>query len=181
MVTPDQVPRILRDAARLVGDGEIIVFGSGSLSYSLKNAPSSRDLDICVLPPERGGPVEGLMGELSWYHERHGVYVEVWGPETFVVPSDWRARSTTVRMPEGPGVAIVIPHPHDVLVSKLERSEAGDLDHIRRILAEHPLSVARLRELADRSPYRRGAVADARRCAAFEAGVERLERTLPPT
>jgi hypothetical protein len=179
VVTPDQVPRILGDAARLVGDGEIVVFGSGSLAYSLKDAPSSRDLDICVLPPEKGGPIEGLMGELSWYHERHGVYVEVWGPETFAAPSDWRQRSTTLKLPEWPGVAIVIPHPHDVLVSKLERSEAGDLDHIRRILAEHPLTGARLCELADRTPYRRGTVADARRRAAFEAGVQRLGKTLP--
>ena len=41
-----------------------------------------------------------LMGELSWYHERHEAYVEVLGPETFAGPRTWRERALQITLPE---------------------------------------------------------------------------------
>jgi hypothetical protein len=46
MVEPGQVEPILSDAARLVGEGELVVFGSAALALWLRNAPSSRDVDL---------------------------------------------------------------------------------------------------------------------------------------
>ena len=66
MVDPSRVPWILSDAARLVGRGEIVVFGSGALAMWLADPPASRDVDIWVDPPERGEIVEAVMGEMSW-------------------------------------------------------------------------------------------------------------------
>lgn len=84
MVDPRNVWRVVNDAARLAREGELVVFGSGALAFWLRDPPTSRDVDLWLTPPERGEPVQALMGELSWYHERHGSYVEVWAPETFV-------------------------------------------------------------------------------------------------
>lgn len=86
MVTPGHVERIVTDAARLVAEGELVVFGSAALAYWLADPPHSRDVDLWCEPPERGEPVAALMGELSWYHQRHSAYVEVWAPETFAAP-----------------------------------------------------------------------------------------------
>ena len=167
MVTPQDVPRVLNDAARLVGAGEIVVFGSASLALWLERAPSSKDVDLWVEPADKGEIVEALMGELSWYHDKHGAYVEVCGPETFEAPSSWRSRAKTVTMPDYEDVRILVPHPHDVLVAKLPRLSPSDRDHIELIVAQLPLDQARLEALADESPGR-GAQASAAERAAFE-------------
>jgi hypothetical protein len=177
MVTPSSVRRIVIDAARLVKQGEIVVFGSASLAFWLQDAPTSRDVDLWVTPPERGEAVEALMGELSWYHERHSSYVEVLGPETFAGPTTWRDRALRLSLPEAPDVTIMVPHPHDVLISKLERWSAPDRDHVRRILAEAPLSRARLDALAADSPYRKGDAPPAS-IAAFEMHLAEVRATL---
>jgi hypothetical protein len=144
MVDPRDVPRVLTDAARLVRDGEIVVFGSSALAFWLEDAPASRDVDVWTDPPGAGDAVEALMGELSWCHDRHHVWVEVWGPETFAAPSDWRSRARVLRQDDLPGVRLVVPHPHDVLLSRLERMEPRDRDHVARILAAYPMDAARL-------------------------------------
>jgi len=174
LVEPADVPRIVADAARLIGRGELVIFGSSALAFWLADAPRSRDVDLWCDPPERGQVVEALMGELSWYHERHGAYVEVWAPETFAAPSEWRTRARRSIHEVSPEVTLLVPHPHDVLLAKLERMTETDVDHARRILAEYPMSEATLAELLVESPYRGGRIDDDERIARFEHGVERL-------
>ena len=118
------------------------------------------------------------MGELSWYHERHGVYVEVWAPETFRAPTGWRSRALVQQLDESPEVTLWVPHPHDVLFAKLERMTESDVEHARRILAEFPLSPDELRALAAESPYLSGVIEDPERIARFRHGLERLEKLL---
>jgi hypothetical protein len=178
MVEPGDVPRIVGDAARLVRRGELVVFGSGALAFWLHAAPRSRDVDLWCDPPERGEVVESLMGELSWYHDRHGVYVEVWGPETFAAPAGWPDRARRLTSEAAPGVTLVVPHPHDVLLAKLERLDPSDLDHARRILAEFPLSPERLGELSREAPYETGRIVEEDRIARFRYGLARLEKML---
>lgn len=174
MVDPADVPRVVKDAARLVRSGELVVFGSSALAFWLEGAPSTRDVDVYCTPADAGDAVVALMGELSWYHDRHGAYVEVWAPETFAAPEGWRERARRLPVEEAPGVQVIVPHPHDVLFSKLERFEERDVDHARCILAEHPLSAGRLDELARAMPHRRGEIAEPERSARFEHGLKRL-------
>jgi hypothetical protein len=178
MVEAADVPDVLLDAARLVGTGEIVVFGSAALAFSLPNAPRTRDVDIWCEPAERGDIVVAVMGEVSWYQQKHDAYVEVWGPETFTAPADWRSRAQVLTEDAAPGVRLVVPHPHDVLVSKLERWEEADRDHARLILASYPLSREALASLASRTPYRTGVVTDPARVARFEAHLAELIATL---
>ena len=180
MVEPTDVERILSDAARLVGEGEIVVFGSAALALSLSAAPPTRDVDLWCDPPERGDALTALMGELSWYHERHGAWVEVWAPETFTAPVDWRARARIQRHEDHPGVSVVIPHPHDVLISKLERFEEKDREHAKRILAEYPLDEEQLQRLLGETPHRLGTIGDSERVNRFEHGVQILHSLVTP-
>lgn len=138
-------------------------------------------MDVWCEPPERGEVVEALMGELSWYHERHGVYVEVWAPETFAAPEDWRSRARIHTVPTSPDVMLLLPHPHDVLLSKLERMTESDVEHARRILREFPLSSESLAELASSSPHLKGRIDDPERVARFRHGLQRLERMVGAT
>lgn len=180
MVDPADVPTILLDAARLIREGELVVFGSASLAFWLTDAPSTRDVDVWVVPVERGEMVEALMGELSWYHDRHDAYVEVWGPETFAAPTDWRARAKVLEDASIPGVTLVVPHPHDVLLAKLERWDDPDRAHARQILAELPCREADLDRLVAKAPYRTGQITDDERIVRFDAHLEELRAMLGP-
>lgn len=161
------------DAARLVEHGEVVVFGASALAFWMQKPPVSRDVDVWCDPPERGHAVVALMGELSWYHDRHGVFVEVWAPETFAAPSSWRERARTFRFEGYPDVAVVVPHPHDVMLAKLERMDVKDREHLVAILAEYPLSLAQLAHLELEMPHRTGAIA-ADRKARIEGGLQEL-------
>jgi len=162
----------------------MVVFGSASLAFWLKDAPVSRDVDLWIVPAECGHAVEALMGELSWYHDRHAAYVEVLAPETFAAPAGWRERARRVTLPEFPEVVVTVPHPHDVFVSKIERSSPHDRDHMIRIVREYPLSRDTLAALADETPFRVGQVRDPNRVAAFEINLRTALETLagdPPS
>jgi len=168
-----EVARVIGDAARLVGEGEIVVLGSAALAFWLTTPPRSKDVDVWCTPAERGHAVVALMGELSWYHEKHGVFVEVWGPETFAAPVDWRQRARRLALTENPRVAVVLPHPHDVMMAKLERMDVKDREHIVAILAEFPLGEAGLALFEREMPHRRSNFA-ADRIARFDRGLEEL-------
>jgi hypothetical protein len=180
MVEPGQVEPILSDAARLVGEGEIVVFGSAALALWLRDPPASRDVDLLCEPAEKGEILTAMMGELSWYHDRHGVFVEVWAEETFAAPEGWRERARLVRHQDLPRVRLLVPHPHDVLVSKLERLETKDREHVRRILAEYPLGRDAFEALVECAPHRRGRIADEERIRRFEHGVGVVRAQLRP-
>lgn len=178
MVEPGDVGQVLLDAARLVREGQLVVFGSSALAFWMEHAPATRDVDLWVDPAERGDAVEALMGELSWYHEKHGCYVEVWRPETFAAPVDWRDRSKQLTDESVPGVVLVVPHPHDVLLAKVERWEPADKHHASLILSAFPMSLEVLRARVSSSPYRLGAITEPLRVAAFEAHLSDLRALL---
>lgn len=100
MVEPRDVPRILSDAARLVREGEVVVFGSAAL------------------------------------------------------PDDWRTRARTITSELWPEVRVVVPHPHDVMLSKLYRLDPQDRTHICLILDELPLGHEQLDKLVSQLPPR---------------------------
>lgn len=69
-----------------------------------------------------------------------------------------------------PGVNVVVPHPHDVLLAKLERMDPKDQLHLEKILASFPLSRARFDELVSEYPAgSRDAERDARSCINADA------------
>ncbi len=178
MVDPGDIPRIVSDAARLLRRGELVIFGSAALAYWLADPPRTRDVDVWCNPADEGDVIEALMGELSWYDEKHGAYVEVWAPETFSAPSDWRQRAKVLQSDERPEVTIIVAHPHDVLVAKLERLDPHDLEHAERILSEYPLALETLDALLANSPHRDGSITQADRLERFEHGVTRLRPLL---
>lgn len=173
-----EVRRAVGDAARLIEQGELVVFGSSALAFWMSRPPASRDVDVWCTPPDRGHAVQALMGELSWYHDKHGIFVEVWAPETFAAPVRWRERARTVVLDEQPGVKVVLPHPHDVLMSKLERMEVKDREHVHAILGEFPLTMEGLAALEQEMPHRLGLVGASDRKARFESGLSELRAIL---
>lgn len=166
--------RVVRDAARLIREGELVVFGSAALAFWLGEAPQSRDVDVWTVPAERGELIEAMMGELSWYHEKFSIHAEVWGPETFKAPPGWRTRAKVFSFDECPTVRVVCAHPHDVVLAKLERLDPKDQEHVRAVLKQLPLTRERLDSLVAEYVEPR----DAEREARFQANLAWLRREL---
>ncbi|MCC6332532.1 MAG: hypothetical protein IT380_00930 [Myxococcales bacterium] len=163
-----------QDAARLMKDGELVIFGSAALAFWLREPPQSRDVDVWTEPRERGALIEALMGELSWYHDKFSIHAEVWGPETFKAPPGWRARARVFSFDEASAVRVVCAHPHDVVLAKLERLDPKDQEQIQTVLRQLPMSTQRLDELLREYDQPR----DAQREARFQASLAWLRREL---
>jgi hypothetical protein len=169
-----EVTRVVADAARLMRSGELIVFGSAALAFWMENAPRSKDIDVWCLPSKQGHAITALMGELSWYHEKHQIFVEVWAKETFAAPRDWRERGRRMVFQDNPKVHLIQPHPHDIMMAKLERMEVKDREHIKAVLAQFPLSAEALAHLDSQMPHHQNGFASDR-VARYRVGLTELK------
>ena len=180
MATETDVPTVVWDAARLLKEGELILFGSGALAFWLDSPPQTHDVDLIVSAGTEADTIEALMGEEGPYHQLRGMFAQVSPAETFTAPDSWPLRARRLKVPGIPGVQVLIPHPHDILLSKLERFEPKDRLHAQEIVEAYPLSEARLHELLADSPYRNPSIPEEDRRQRFESNLRRLVALLPP-
>jgi hypothetical protein len=136
-----QLEHVIRAAATIAGDEEIVVIGSQAILGRHPDAPGellvSKDVDVYPRNrPERADLVEGSIGELSPFHETYGYYAQAVGPTTAVLPEGWEARLVPVPTPAGTGLCL---EPHDLLISKYVAGRETDRDYVRAA-ARHGLA-----------------------------------------
>ncbi len=110
----------------------IIVFGSSPLQLALDPAFLSGDVDI--IPFDNIDEHLRAAGLLKGQAE---MYVEPCTPNAFTAAADWTLRAFEVARRH---VTFVLPHPIDILVSKIKRLEEKDLNAFRLVRARtgHP-------------------------------------------
>jgi hypothetical protein len=132
-VTRADLEHLIRAAATIAQDDEIIVIGSQSLLGQFPDAPA----ELCVSVeadlwpknrPERSDLVDGSIGEGSMFHETFGYYAQGVGEETAVLPAGWRDRLVPIRSENTRGATGWCLEVHDLLVSKLVAGREKDLD-----------------------------------------------------
>jgi hypothetical protein len=110
----------------------IIVFGSSPLQLALDPGFLSGDVDV----------ISSI--DIHEYCRRAGllkgqaeIYIEPCTPAAFTVSPDWAVRACEV---ERGHVSFILPHPIDILVSKIKRMEEKDLEAFRLVRAKtgHP-------------------------------------------
>lgn len=111
---------------------KIIVFGSAPLQLSLDAAFLSADVD--VIPP---ADVEAHCRQAGLLKGQTPIYVDLCAVSAFTASADWGVRAFEVHRKH---VAFVLPHPIDILVSKIKRLEEKDLNAFRLVRARtgHP-------------------------------------------
>jgi hypothetical protein len=144
-----QLEHVIRAAATIAGDDEIVVIGSQAILGRYPDAPAellvSKDVDVYPRNhPERADLVEGSIGELSPFHETYGYYAQAVGETTAALPDGWESRLVPVPTPAGTGLCL---EPHDLLISKYVAGREKDRDYVRAA-ARHRL--ADRAELLDR-------------------------------
>jgi hypothetical protein len=145
-----QLEHVIRAAATIAGDSEIVVIGSQAILGRYPDAPDgllvSADADVYPRNhPERADLIEGSIGELSPFHETYGYYAQAVGERTAILPGGWEDRLVPVPTPAGSGLCL---EPHDLVISKYAAGREKDREYVRTAvrarLVEHGVLLERL-------------------------------------
>jgi len=111
---------------------KIILFGSSPLQLALDPAFLSGDVDI--IP---SADVEDYCRNAGLLKGQTPIYVEPCAVTAFTASADWMMRACEVQRKH---VTFILPHPIDILVSKIKRLEEKDLNAFRLVRARtgHP-------------------------------------------
>lgn len=138
-----ELEHLIRAAATIADDDEIVVIGSQSILGQFPDAPAElcRSMEADVWPrnhPERWELIDGSIGELSPFHEAFGYYAQGVGPETAVLPEGWEERLIRVQTPRTRGAVGLCLEVHDLVVSKYVALREKDVEFVRAAI-EHAL------------------------------------------
>ena len=149
-MTRAQLEHLIRAAATIADDEELVVIGSQAVLGQFPDAPAellaSMEADLWPLHhPDRAELVDGSIGEGSPFHATFGYYAQGVGPETAVLPAGWRERLVPVRGPGTRGATGWTLEIHDLLVSKYVAGREKDRAFCRAALAHRLGDGAELR------------------------------------
>ena len=143
-MTREQLEHLIRAAAVIADDNEIIVIGSQAILGQFPNAPAPMRVSVeaDLFPknhPERADILEGSIGELSPFHETFGYYAQGVGEETARLPQGWKDRLVVIQNESTRGARGLCLEIHDLLVSKTIAGREKDLAFLR-VAAEHRMA-----------------------------------------
>jgi hypothetical protein len=139
-VTRAQLEHVIRAAATIAQDDEIVVIGSQAVLGQFPDAPDALTVsnEADVYPknhPERSDLVDGSIGELSPFHDTFGYYAQGVGPETAVLPPGWEARLVVVENENTRGARGLCLEIHDLVLSKYVAGREKDKRFTRAAVA----------------------------------------------
>jgi hypothetical protein len=138
---------LIRAAADIADDDEIVVIGSQAILGSFPDPPPELAVSIeaDVYPknrPERADLIDGSIGEGSPFHEVYGYYAQGVGPSTALLTAGWSDRLVPVRNPNTRGAVGWCLEPHDLVLSKYAAGREKDARFVRAALAHHLVDAA---------------------------------------
>ena len=97
-----QLEHVIRAAAGNASTAAIVVIGSQAILASFLDAPDeltlSMEADVFVMDaPEKSIMIDGVIGELSIFHETFGYYAHGVDETTATLPNDWRERLVPIQ------------------------------------------------------------------------------------
>jgi hypothetical protein len=118
-----QLERLIRAAATIADDDEIVIVGSQSVLGQHPDAPAAllASMEADVYPrnhPERWDLIDGSIGEGSPFHSTFGYYAQGVGPETAILPAGWESRAIRINTSATRGATGIALEIHDLLVAK---------------------------------------------------------------
>lgn len=157
----EQLAHVVRAAATITGDGDILILGSQSIlaTYDEECLPEEATMSVEADLAFRHDPdaskadqVDGAIGELSLFHETHGYYAQGVEISTAVLPAGWEDRLQLLKREDAhPGHARCL-EPHDLVVAKLVAGREKDLSFAVALLSHGLVDAATLRERAATIP-----------------------------
>ena len=126
-----QLEHIIRAASAISEDPEIVVVGSQAILGQFPDAPAELlvSMEADVYPKtlrERWNLIDGVMGELSAFHDTFGYYAQGVEQGTAVLPLGWESRLVVISNLNTSGAKGYCLEAHDLVVSKLLANRAKD-------------------------------------------------------
>lgn len=148
-----QLEHVIRAAAQIADDDEIIIIGSQAILGKYPSAPAEllRSMEADVYPknrPDRADLIDGTIGELSPFHETFGYYAQGVGEETATLPRGWKERLVPVRNANTRDATGWCLEPHDLVLSKVVAWREKDREFVEAALRHGLVSADVLRERA---------------------------------
>jgi hypothetical protein len=133
----EELEHVIRAAATVTGELEIVVIGSQAILGQFPDAPDallfSQEADVYPrAQPGKAIAIDGAMGDSSRFHETFGYYAHGVSPETAKAPTGWEQRLVPVRVPllagqenEATGWCM---EAHDLVLAKLAAGRTRDME-----------------------------------------------------
>lgn len=142
---------VIRAAADIADDDEIMVIGSQAILGQFPDAPEelrvSTEADVYPKnKPERAELIDGSIGEGSPFHATYGYYAQGVGETTAVLPSGWRERLVPVRNENTRGATGWCLEAHDLVLSKYLAGREKDDRFVRAAMGKGLVQPAKLLE-----------------------------------
>lgn len=158
-----ELEHVIRAAAAIAEDDEIVVIGGQAILGQFPDAPASllvsREADVYPRNhPERAVEIDGSLGDGSYFDSIYGYFAHAVGPETATLPSGWESRLVAISNENTGGATGLCLEVHDLLISKCVagrerdwefaeeaiRHGLADPDELRSRVADLPVGGERL-------------------------------------
>ncbi len=155
-----QLEHIIRAAGDLLGVDRIVIVGSQAIlaSFPDNELPGvvtlSMEADVLPIDDPDGTQadlVDGVLGELSRFHETHGIYADGVSPVTVTLPGGWRDRLIAYRNANTNGVTGLCLEAHDLCVAKLVAGRTKDWEFVRSLVGVGKIDPVTLSERVGRT------------------------------
>ena len=144
-----ELEHIIRAAASIADDDEIVIIGSQSILAQFPDAPAALRVSVeaDVYPknhPERWDLIDGSIGEESYFHRTFGYYAKGVGEKTATLPGGWKDRLIPIRTPRTGGATGWGLEVHDLLISKYVAGREKDREFCAEAVRHHLVDETRL-------------------------------------
>jgi hypothetical protein len=135
-MTRPELEHLIRVAADIAQDDEIVIIGSQAILGQFPDAPASLRVSVeaDLYPknhPDRADLIDGSVGEASPFHATYGYYAQGVGETTAVLPAGWRARLVPIRNANTRGATGWCLDVHDLAIAKAVAGREKDLEFLR--------------------------------------------------
>lgn len=150
---------ILRAAAAITQHTRFLIIGSQSILATVHNPEGvlglSEEADIMDMDDPRSTDLaEGMLGELSLFHETFGYYMQAVDSNTAILPNGWELRLKRLEAQGINAIGLAL-EPNDLAVSKLAAGREKDGPFVAALFSQGLASPAIVRERIQEVPIGR--------------------------
>lgn len=137
----EDLEHLIRAAAAITNQYELVVVGSQSILGAFPDAPAAllRSMEADLYPlrrPDLADLIDSAIGELSPFHDQFGYYAQGVGPETAILPAGWADRVVKIQNKNTDLKTGLCLDVHDLAASKLAAGREKDWAFVKIMLDE---------------------------------------------